>query len=95
MDAAVDDEAQRPTLRQLRANFLLWGHVGPSDEPIPPHSSRAITAQPAYRRLVSEAMAEWDAWLENPNPDDTPEEVWRRWNHWQDEQRKKGGHDDA
>lgn len=50
---------------------------------------------PVRQRLAREAMAmaEWDAWL--GHPDDTPEEVWRRWNRWQNEQRRKGGHDDA
>jgi hypothetical protein len=94
-DNPCDDKTWDSSLRQLRANFLRWGHSWRPDEPIRISSTRAIEAQPAYRQLVREAMAEWDAWLENPDPAHTPEEVWRRWKRWENEQRQTGARDHA
>lgn len=87
MDTPLEGGEQEPSLRQYRMNFIRWGHVWPPDEPIRANSYRATEALLAYRRLVREAIAEWDAWLENPDPDNTPEEVWRRWNRWERTQR--------
>ncbi len=73
----------RRTLRQYRENFLRWGDVLPPGFPRRKLGRwRKVMLTRTYRRLACEAMVEWDAWLENPDPAHTPEEVWRRWNRW-------------
>lgn len=94
MDDAADGKAGAPTLRQYRTNFVRFGHVWQPDEPMRAGDWRATEAEPAYRELVRQAMAEWDAWLEHPDPDNTPEEVWRRWKRWEAAQRRKEGKND-
>lgn len=78
----------RRTLRECRKNFLRWGDVLHPGFPRRKLGRwRKVMLTKAYRQLAQEAMAEWDAWLENPDPAHTPEEVWRRWKRWEDEQR--------
>lgn len=99
LDATLDQHGEpiTPTLRERRAFFLDHGDAWPAElgdeEELP--LSVSDLRHPERRRLARQAMAEWDAWLEHPDPRHTPEEVWRRWNRWKGEQRREGGHDDA
>lgn len=92
LDATVDDEGDpiSPTLRERRGFFLDHGDAWPADQAAGPDDDYGIAhyRNPVRQRLAREAMAEWDAWLENPDSDDTPEEVWQRWKRREDEQRR-------
>lgn len=99
LDAAVDEEGDpiSPTLRERRAFFLAHGDAWPTEQAAGPDDDDGIAhfRHPERQRMTREAIAEWDAWLQNPESDHRPEEVWRRWNRWQTEQRSKGGYDGA
>lgn len=41
-------------------------------------AKREHLRQPQRQALARAAMAEWDAWLANPDPHHTPEPVWVR-----------------
>lgn len=99
LDASVDDEGDpiSPTLRERRGFFIDHGDAWPTDYlgTLDEDVGVAHFRHPERQRMTRETEAEWDAWLAHPDPDHTPEEVWRRWNRWKDEQRKRGGRDDA
>lgn len=99
LDATVDEDGDpiSPTLRKRRGFFLDHGDAWPADWDDDGDLPLSVSGlrHPEYQRLARECRAEWDAWLENPDPAHTPEEVWRRWKRWEDEQRRKGGLDDA
>lgn len=40
---------------------------------------------PTRIALAKIVMAEWDAWLQNPEFEHTPEPVWGRMNRWREE----------
>lgn len=87
LDACVDEDGEpiKATLREQRARFLDHGDVWPADEPLMEdgreHAEFVMRRRRAeYRRLIAETLAEWDAWLDHPDMNNVPEEVWRRWN---------------
>jgi hypothetical protein len=83
LDTAVDEAGNllSPTLRQRRVWFAQHGdawppdHAGAPDDPVPVSALR----NPEHQSLVRECMAEWDAWLEQPDLHKQPEPVWQRW----------------
>lgn len=99
LDATQDEcgDPISPTLRERRGFFLDHGDAWPADHRETPDEAVWVgrLRHPERQRMTRETMAEWDAWLENPDPAHTPEEVWRRWKRWEDEQRQTGARDHA
>ncbi len=92
LDATMDERGDpiSPTLRERRGFFLDHGDAWPAAH-VETHDENVRVGHlrhPERRRMTRETMAEWDAWLENPDPNRMPEEVWRRWKRWEDEQRE-------
>ncbi|MCX7662667.1 MAG: YheV family putative metal-binding protein [Tepidimonas fonticaldi] len=81
-DLTETDEGQwlTPRINEARERFRRTTWSGPEDEDLDPESDRAQMRDPRYRALVRDSMAEWDAWLERPDPKRLPLEMWRRWN---------------
>lgn len=81
-DLTETDDGQwlTPRLNEARERFRRTTWSGPEDEDVDPESYRARMRDPRYRVLVRAYMAEWDAWLNEPDPERKPLEMWRRWN---------------
>ena len=92
LDATVDEEGEpiSPTLRERRAYFLDHGDAWPADHAFGPDDDAwgPSLRDPVQQRLARACMAEWDAWLEHPDPQNTPEEVWRRWIRLEEQNRR-------
>jgi hypothetical protein len=99
LDTAVDEAGNllSPTLRQRRVWFAQHGdawppdHAGTPDDPVPVSALR----NPEHQSLVRECMAEWDAWLEQPDLHKQPVPVWQRWNRLQEGRRITSPEDEA
>lgn len=75
-----DGQWLTPRINEARERFRRTTWSGPEDEDLDPESYRAQMRDPRYRALVRDYMAEWDAWLQHPDPKRPPLEMWRRWN---------------
>lgn len=90
LDAETDEEGDpaSPTLRQCRQNFLDHLDADPPEGREDDEDwNRDYWRSPRRQAFTRQAMAEWDAWLEHPDPERTPEPVWVRMSRWQEENR--------
>lgn len=73
-------------LAQARARFLQHGDCH-AREPTSRGQSETLRHLRAPTRiaLAQIVMAEWDAWLQNPDLGHTPEPVWVRMSRWREE----------
>ncbi len=88
LDAEADEEGDpiSPTLRQCRQNFLDHLDADPPEGREDDEDwNRDYWRSPQRLAFVRQAMAEWDAWLQNPDLKHTPEPVWMRMNRWREE----------